>query len=219
MSSEHIWIICFTIILIVIALNSYSKTYFRRKLKQAPHLPVVNMRGEVVGKSLAETALQEGSIHIYPVIRIALVNGGKLVLTDRPPHSAYDANRLDLPIEGHLMYGENVEHALRRIYHVVMKHAGVHQSVNRQKRNKIQPEGMHFHLAHYYETHRAKRYIYLFTWELSEAMLTAIYGKGNYKPWTLQQIKENLGKNFFADCFEQEFELLEEIVSTREKYK
>ena len=39
------------------------------------------------------------------------------------------------------------------------------------------------------------------------------------KLWTFQQMEHNLGRNFFSSCLEYEFEHLEAIIYTREKYK
>ena len=140
-----------------------------------------------------------------PVIRIAFACNGMLFLSLRLCDCSKKEEKIDLPLGSRLSYGESpqqgVENLLAQAY----------------------PEGVpfqpRFSIKHYLAHEGCNHLIYLYIAYIeNEALLCNPYFKQG-KLWTFSQIENNLGKNFFCDCFEYEYEHLKEAVTIWEEFK
>lgn len=165
-------------------------------------LPVVNPQGDVTGRILAEDAFLPDNQQMLPMVRIAIAAHGLLYLRHRPQGLHFEAGKSDLPIEGYLMFGESLEHSVQRILHKSLPEAPVGK--------------LFFNLPHLYCDTRIRRLVYLYTLDLGGDE-TLLKGQGG-KLWSFPQIEHNLDKRFFSSIFEDEYETLKEIVSTREQF-
>ena len=76
-----------------------------------------------------------------------------------------------------------------------------------------------FNLKYHYENHQTNRLVYLFLLDVEDDSALCDSNFRGAKLWTLSQIEQNLGMNYFSECFEYEYEHLKGIIYTREKYK
>lgn len=81
----------------------------------------------------------------------------------------------------------------------------------------IRPSALQLHVS--FENEATNRLVYLFTLDLDDDSILCNKNFKGGKLWTFQQMEHNLGRNFFSSCLEYEFEHLEAIIYTREKYK
>lgn len=190
------------ILIAAILCNQIGLCYFNKRLRRIAFVPVVNTLGNVVGKKpLLATILRSDKKAIFPVVRIAITACNMLYLSPRPQTCFSEKGKNDLPLEGYPVYGENIEQAAQRIVRNLMP--------------KVSLRNLHFHFRYYYRDDTANRLVYLFTLELENNLTTNREGK----LWTLRQIKQDLGKQYFSKFLEYEYEPLREIICTREKYR
>ena len=78
---------------------------------------------------------------------------------------------------------------------------------------------LHFNFMYHFENEATNRLVYLFMLDLDDDSILCNKNFKGGKLWTFQQMEHNLGRNFFSSCLEYEFEHLEAIIYTREKYK
>ncbi len=108
-------------------------------------------------------------------------------------------------MEGYLIYGETLEQGAHRILRQTLPTAPL--------------DHLHFNFMYHFENEATNRLVYLFTLDLDDDSILCNKNFKGGKLWTFQQIEHNLGRNFFSSCLEYEFEHLEAIIYTREKYK
>ncbi|MDE5711889.1 hypothetical protein [uncultured Bacteroides sp.] len=186
-----------------ILFNQFGISYFNTVMNQMQFVPIVNIKGEVIGKAIASETVGRKNAYIYPVVRIAVVSHGMLFLRPRSGYNPKKREKTDLLIEDYLIYGENLQEGVQRIL--------------RHTLPTVAPEELCFNFMHHVKNKSTNRLVYLFTLDLKDDSLLQNFANG--KLWTLRQIEHNLGKGFFSDSLELEFEQLKTIIYTREKYK
>ena len=191
------------VLLLAMLLNQAGLCYFNLRLKKISFIPIVNIRGDVIGKKpLLATILRSDREAVYPVVRIALTAyRDMLYLLPRPQSCFSEKGKPDLPLEGYPFFGESIEQAARRILCRLIPDAPV--------------RNLRYHLKYYYRSEDAHRLVYLFTLDLKDDALLPRQGK----LWPLVQIGQEMGKNYFSKFLEYEYEPLKDIIYTREKYK
>ena len=190
------------VLILPILLNQIGICYFNKHLKQKGYVPVVNAQGKVIGRRpLLPEILHDGRNAIYPVVRIAITAYNMLYLAPRPETDFDEPGKNDLPLEGYLIYGENISQAARRILHGLLPQASL--------------QNLHYHFKYFYRDDTTHRLVFLCTFELEND--DVLRGKG--KLWTFRQIKQDLGKHYFSKFLEHEYEPLKDLIYTREKYK
>lgn len=184
------------VFLLAIVLNQLGIRYFNRLLKEMIYVPIVNTQGDVIGKITTIEAFRPQSPYIHPVIRIATTVQGRIYLLPRPADIAFDPEKTDVLLEGHLLFGESLMQGAERI---------MQQTFPTTATPLPSPR---FVFMHHYKDEQTNRLVYLFLLELDDdSLLTAGTYTGG-KLWTLAQIEQNLGCRFFGHCFEREFEEL-----------
>lgn len=184
-----------------ILLNQIGLYYFNKRLNRITFIPVVNTQGEVIGKKpLLATILRSDRKTIYPVVRIAITACHMLYLSPRPQTCLNEQGKTDLPLEGYPLYGEDIGQTAQRLLRSLLPQA--------PSRN------LRYHFKYYYRDDTANRLVYLFTFEAED---DDALREG--KLWTLRQIRQNLGKHYFCKFLEYEYELLKDLICTREKYR
>lgn len=177
-------------------LISYKKEY----------VPIVNTKGDVIGKKALMEATNYKNEYINPVIRIAVSINGMVFLCERPSTAILDRNKMDIPLECYLRFGESLSDGVSRLLSNAFPNA----------KEAIEPK---FSIVYHFENEITNRLIYLYIAELKDESLLNIPQFKNHKLWKFKQIEENLGKGFFSSCFENEYEHLKEVICIREKYK
>lgn len=193
------------VFILSILFNQFGILYFNLMMEHTAFVPIVNTKGDVIGRSLAVDAINQKNEYINPVVRIAIIHNSMLYLRPRPQRCILDAGKTDVPMECYVLYGETLEQAIRRII--------------KQSFPQAANEELHFNAMYHFENMVTNRLIYLFLIEIEDDNLLRDKQIRDGKLWTFQQIEHNLGKNFFSCCFENEYEHLKDVIYTREKYK
>lgn len=193
------------VFILCILFNQFGIFYFNLVMRHTAFVPIVNKKGDVIGKSIASEVLHKKNDTIHPVIRIAVASRGMPFLLPRPSCSTLEKGKVDLLIEEYLRYGENLEKGVSRILKKTLPATSL--------------KDLHFSLKYHFENAMTNRLIYLFTLDLDDdpTLCNKVFRGG--KLWTFQQIEHNLCRDFFSHCFEHEYEHLKAIICTREKYK
>lgn len=188
-----------------ILFNQFGIFYFNIVMNHTVFVPIVNAQGDVTGKAIASEAINRKNDYINPVIRIAVASHGMLFLLPRPKCNIFEKGRIDLLMEDYLIYGETLEQGAHRIVQQTLPTAPL--------------DHLRFNLMYHFENEATNRLIYLFTLDLDDDFLLCNKNFKGGKLWTFRQMEHNLGQHFFGSCLEYEFEHLEAIIYTREKYK
>lgn len=188
-----------------ILFNQFGISYFNTVMKHTVFVPIVNTKGDVLGRVMATEAIGRKNDFINPVVRIAVVSHGMLFLLPRPQCTMLDKGKMDLLIEGFLIYGETLEQGVYRVLRQTLPTAPL--------------ENLHFNFMYHFENEVTNRLVYLFILDLDDDSILCNKDFKGGKLWTFQQIEHNLQQNFFSSCLEYEFEHLKRIIYTREKYK
>lgn len=185
-----------------ILFNQFGIFYFNIVMNHTVFVPIVNTKGDVMGKAIASEAINRKNDYINPVIRIAVASHGMLFLLPRPKCNVFEKDKIDLLMEGYLIYGETLEQGAHRILRQTLPTAPL--------------DHLHFNFMYHFENEATNRLVYLFTLDLDDDSILCNKNFKGGKLWTFQQMEHNLGRNFFSSCLEYEFEHLEAIIYTRE---
>lgn len=194
-----------TVFLMSILFNQIAIRFFNHLMSHTEYVPIVNTKGDVIGKTPAIEAVNYKNAYINPVIRIAISTHGMLFLCDRPSTAILDRGKVDIPMECYLRYGESLEVGATRLINNAFPHE-----------KGIKPE---FNIVYHFENEVTNRLIYLFIVDIKDDSILCTPRFKNSKLWSFKQIEENLGKGFFSSCFEDEYEHLKGVIYIREKYR
>lgn len=193
------------VFILTIVFNQFGVIYFNKIMKETPAVPVVNIKGEVIGKCSSAEAISGKNNYINPIIRIVISHNGMLYLRPRPLSYIVDKGKVDIPMESYLFYGETLKEGVKRLV----------QQTHPQLPNK----DISFNLTYHFENPKTNRLVYLFLLEVEDEKTLNNKHIKNGKLWTFQQIEQNLNKNFFSSNFEHEYEHIKDVICIREKYK
>ncbi len=185
-----------------ILINQQCIGYFNRLMKKVFFLPIITPQGDVIGKCLPADSKKE---YLHPVIRIAVSVHGLLLLRPKGGEHQAEKGKNDILIEDFLHFGETLEEGAWRMIKKTL--------------HKVPKKALRFHLVHPFSNEHGQRLVYLFSLCLADEK--SIPGKQliGGKLWTFKQIEHELGKHFFSECFEHEYDQLKSIISIREKYR
>ena len=155
--------------------------------------PIVNSEGEVIG-SATRSECHAGTFILHPVVHLHIFNSkGELYLQKRVMTKKIQPGKWDTAVGGHVDYGENVENALLR-----------------ETREELGVEGFGLEFLMRYEfrsTIEAEMvYIYRCTYDGPFVPNPAEVDEGRF--WSLDEIRDNIGKGVFTPNFESEIESL-----------
>lgn len=85
----------------------------QRKLMNEEWLPLVNEKGEIIGKAPRSVCHTDKSL-LHPVVHLHVINSkGEIYLQKRPMHKI-QPGKWDTAVGGHISFGEDVETGLKR---------------------------------------------------------------------------------------------------------
>lgn len=193
------------VFILSIVFNEIAIRFFNHLMSHTEYVPIVNTKGDVIGRTPAREAINYKNAYINPVIRIAVSTHGMLFLCDRPSTAILDKGKTDVPMECYLRFGESLSDGVTRL---------VNNTFPQEK--DLNPE---FNIVYHFENEVTNRLIYLFILDLKDDSVLCAPRFRNSKLWSFKQVEENLGKGFFSSCFEEEYEHLKSVICIREKYK
>lgn len=170
-------------------------------------IPIVDKSGKVIGKRFYFDAILDKNMHISPVVRIAVVYKDLLYLRQRSEQVFFNPQKTDIPLESYVRYGETTDDCVKRL---------VKEEFNNLTEAKINPR---FCIKYLFKNELTSRLIYLYVAYIEDENLLSLFNVEHGKLWTIRQIENNIGKNFFGECFEEEIEQLKCCVNMNKLYK
>lgn len=150
--------------------------------------PIVDEDGNIISAA-TRGECHSGSKLLHPVVHLHVFNSkGELYLQKRPAWKDIQPNKWDTAVGGHIDLGENVEQALTR---EVEEELGI---------TDFTPE----RIAQYvFESAREKELVFVHK-TVYDGTITPSAETDGGRFWTVEEIKENLGKEVFTPNFESE---------------
>lgn len=153
--------------------------------------PVVDENGNIID-AVTRGEAHGGSMVLHPVVHLHVFNSrGELYLQHRPAWKDIQPDKWDTATGGHIDLGENVDTALRR---EVREELGI---------TDFQPES----LGHYvFESKRERELVYVHKTTYDGEITPNPDELGGGRFWTLDEIRQSIGKGVLTPNFESEFQ-------------
>lgn len=154
--------------------------------------PVVDEEGNIIDAA-TRGECHNGSKLLHPVVHLHVFNSqGELYLQKRPEWKDIQPGKWDTAVGGHVDFGESVFMALNR---EVSEELGI---------TDFTPE----QITHYvFESARERELVFVFK-TVYDGVVTPSPETDGGRFWSLQEIRDNLGKGVFTPNFESEIERL-----------
>ena len=155
-------------------------------------LPLVDEQGNITGAA-SRGECHDGSKKMHPVVHLHVFNSrGELYLQKRPHWKDIQPDKWDTAVGGHVDLGENIDTALKR---EACEELGITDFI---------PEQLTIYV---FESAREKELVFV-----HKTIYDGVVKPGNElaggKFWTLQEIRDAMGKGILTPNFEQEFKRL-----------
>ena len=151
--------------------------------------PEVDENGNIVGCMTREMA-HGGSKRLHPVVHLHVFNtDGSLYLQKRPAWKDIQPGKWDTAVGGHVSLGEDIEAALLR-----------------EAEEELGLSAFsHIRLGHYvFESNRERELVYVYKTVYNKEITPDAEELDGGRFWTLDEIRENIGKEVFTPNFESE---------------
>ena len=159
------------------------------KDNQQELFPIVDESGAVIGKA-TRGKCHSGSLLLHPVVHLHVFNAqGDVYLQKRPEWKLIQPGKWDTAVGGHLDYGETPDEALSR---EVSEELGI---------TDFEPQ---FIGKYVFESRIERELIYVYRTTYDGEIRPSKEELDGGRFWTMQQIREAVGKNVLTPNFERE---------------
>ncbi len=152
--------------------------------------PLVNEDGIVIGKA-SRAECHSGTFLLHPVVHLHVLNSkGMLYLQKRSADKDIQPEKWDTSVGGHVDYGEEIEHALKR---EASEELGI---------TEFNPV---FMVKYKFVSSQEAELIHSY-YAIYDGLITPDpieISEGRF--WTKEEIEQNIGKNIFTPNFENEY--------------
>ncbi len=169
--------------------------FARQKIRAAniEWLPVLDEKANVIGKATREQVHSGGKV-LHPVVHLHVFNSqGKLYVQQRQKNKKIQPGKWDTAVGGHVAFKETPQKSL---YREAQEELGLKIS---------EPQ---FLFSYIWESDIEREMIYVFAYKTSIEPIPNPKELLDGKFMSIQEVKKNLGKNFFTPNFEKEFPML-----------
>lgn len=162
----------------------------RRKQEPVEWLPLLNNKGEIIGKAPRSVCHSDKTL-LHPVVHLHVINSkGEIYLQKRPMNKVVQPGKWDTAVGGHISYGEDVETSLKR-------EAEEEIGIKDFKADLI--------ARYIWESDVEQEYVFCFVTRYNGTMKPSSTELADGRFWSRSEIKSNLGKAVFTPNFEEEF--------------
>jgi isopentenyldiphosphate isomerase/intracellular septation protein A len=181
----------FYILFGVYFLYEFAKAYFKkRKLAKEEWLPIVNPKGEIIGKAPRSVCHTDKNL-LHPVVHLHVINSkGEIYLQKRPMKKIIQPGKWDTAVGGHISFGEKIETSLKR---EAMEEIGITDFKARLVSNYI------------WESDIEREFVFCFITKYNGNFTVNREELSEGKFWSNSEIKSALGKGIFTPNFEEEY--------------
>ena len=178
----------------------------KRGLAEEAWLPVVDVKGHVIGRVAYSVSLSAEARHYrHPVVRIAVMHRGMLYLSRRDADRVVSPEAIDHPFCAPILFGHTPEQTVRDLV-----------GRNLFGKSDLKPRLL---VRYAFDNERVSRLVSLYVVHLrSESTLDDYTRDREGKLWTTQQIEDNLRQGLFSEYFEQEYPYLCQTALQAEQY-
>ncbi|MCR5131647.1 MAG: NUDIX domain-containing protein [Prevotella sp.] len=160
------------------------------KDNQKEIFPIVNERGEVIGKA-TRGECHSGSHLLHPVVHLHVLNSrSELYLQKRPEWKDIQPGKWDTAVGGHIDYGETPETALVR---EVSEELGI---------TEFTPECVGMYV---FESQRESELVYVHRTIYDGPIHPSAEELDGGRFWSAEEIQEAIGKGLLTPNFESEY--------------
>jgi len=161
----------------------------QRKIMKEEWLPIVNEKGEIIGKA-PRSICHSDKNHMHPVVHLHVMNRKGEIYLQKRPMNKIQPGKWDTAVGGHISYGENIETGLKReaLEEIGIKDFKATLVANYIWKSEIESEFVFCFITNY------EGAITINKEELSDG-----------KFWSDHEIKSFLGKGIFTPNFEEEY--------------
>lgn len=153
--------------------------------------PIVDEEGKVIGAA-TRGECHSGSHLLHPVVHLHVFNSqGDIYLQRRPEWKDIQPGKWDTAVGGHIDYGETPDDALRR---EVREELGIID---------FTPQ---FICKYVFESQRERELVYVHRTIYDAEICPSAEELDGGRFWTMQEIREAIGKNILTPNFESEFQ-------------
>lgn len=162
----------------------------RKMDNQQEIFPIVDEEGRVIG-SASRGECHSGSKLLHPVVHLHVFNSaGDIYLQKRPEWKDIQPGKWDTAVGGHIDYGESVEKALQR---EVREELGITDFM------------AEFVDKYVFESARERELVYVHRCTYDGPIHPSEEELNGGRFWTMQDVREAMGKNILTPNFESEF--------------
>lgn len=161
------------------------------KDNQQELFPIVDEEGTVIGKA-TRGECHNGSRLLHPVVHLHVFNShGDVYLQKRPAWKDIQPGKWDTAVGGHIDYGESLEVALQR---EVCEELNINDFIP-------------LYISKYvFESQRERELVYVHRTTYDGEIKPSKDELDGGRFWTIEEIRDAIGKNVFTPNFESEFQ-------------